>query len=117
MVSELRYLRETKPELLLSAEKHGWSIAKLEVVFVLNCFYQRILAPLAASAYNPHVVGTKIPIRFGAALKFDNARVTRMREMDASFMALCLRAEVDPWMLSAQRAGDLIWQIAKSGGQ
>lgn len=114
MVSEMSYLLETKPELLRAVAKLGWSTSKLEAVFCLNSFYQRILAPLVASGIDPHVVGSKIPIRFGQSLVFDSARVNRMLELDHSFQELCIGSDILPFMLEAQRTSDLIWLLARS---
>lgn len=112
MMAEMNYLLETKPKLLRAASRLGWSTSKLDAVFCLNSFYQRILAPLVASASDPHVVGNEISIRFGESIKFDSARVSRMREMENAFHELCFEAEIQPFMLEAQQAGDLIWRLA-----
>jgi hypothetical protein len=116
MASELSYLTEHKPALVREAERRGWTASRLRVVFCLNSFYQRILAPLVAASISPSVIGAEIPIRYGRALRFDSSRNTQMTIMGDSFAALCVSIEVAQFMLEAQHTGDLLWQISRRDG-
>ena len=111
MNSELEYLRETKPKDIAEVKKRGWSPHKLQVLFCLNSFYQRILAPLGASTTPPAALGSKIPIRYGKTIVFDAKRNAAINKMGSNFLQLCRRFQIQLPMLEAQRTSDLIWKI------
>lgn len=81
------------------------------MLFCLNSFYQRILAPLWASTTPPEVLGSKIPIRYGKTIVFDAKRNAAVNKMGSNFMQLCQRFQIQQMMLEAQRTSDLIWKI------
>ena len=113
MEAELKYLQEAKPQDLISASNRGWTSQKLQVVFCLNSFYQRILAPLWASAYSPSVIGSKIPIRYGKSIVFDAKKNAAIHKMGIRFLQICSNFKIPRSMLEAQRTSDLIWEINK----
>lgn len=113
MDSELNFIQESKPKDLESAKLRGWTQRKLHIVFCLNSFYQRILAPLWASAQSPTVIGSKIPIRYGKSIVFDAKRNAAINKMGMRFIKLCGVFQISQQMLEAQRASDLIWVINK----
>ena len=111
MESELKYLQAAKPGEIATAKERGWTPQKLEVVFSLNSFYQRILAPLWASAKSPTVIGSEIPIRYGKTIVFDAKRNAVIDKMGIRFLEICSRFHIPRQMLEAQRTSDLIWEI------
>lgn len=109
MESELKYLQEAKPKEIAVAMERGWTANKFQVVFCLNSFYQRILAPLWASAQAPSVIGSRIPIRYGKSIIFDAKRNAAINKMGMRFLKLCASFQITQQMLEAQRTSDLIW--------
>jgi hypothetical protein len=114
MESELKHLQEAKPEDIASAKKRGWPPQKLQIVFCLNSFYQRILAPLWASAKSPTAIGSTIPIRYGKTIVFDAKRNAAVDKMGIRFLEICRNFQISQTLLEAQRTSDLIWEINKS---
>ncbi|MEO5716641.1 MAG: hypothetical protein ABIT37_24390 [Luteolibacter sp.] len=113
MKSELSYLQEAKPEEIGYAKKRGWTANKLQVVFCLNSFYQRIVTPLWASAQTPSAIDSRIPIRYGKSIVFDDKRNAAVNKMGMRFLKLCENFQITQRMLEAQRTSDLIWIINK----
>jgi len=111
MCSELNYISEKDPEKISIAGSLGWSKAKLEVVFCLNSFYQRILAPLISAGIGMTEIGENTPIRYGQTMRFDTARSQRVMEMDKRFSELCKECGITQKMLEASRTSDLLWLI------
>ena len=111
MCSELNYLSEKKPEVISAIALIGWSRPKLEVVFCLNSFYQRILAPLISAGQGTTEIGRTTPIRYGRKLRFDGERSQRLNEMDEQFGLLCMKFEITQKMLEAARTSDLVWYL------
>ena len=50
LMSNLRYLRETRSDQFLYVKNEGWDIEHFEILFALNTFYLLVLGPLASSA-------------------------------------------------------------------
>ena len=113
MEAELNYLQEAKPEVLDEAMNRGWTNKKLQIVFCLNSFYQRILAPLWASAKSPSVIGSKIPIRYGKTIVFNEKKNAAIDKMGIRFLQICSNFHITRLMLEAQRTSDLLWEINK----
>lgn len=111
MNREFTYLQQNKPDLINKATELGWTSSKLAVVFCLNSFYQRIIAPLYASVTAPSEIGSRIPIRYGKSILFDAERNRKVAKMAQKFGAICKKAQVNDSMLNAQKTGDLIWRI------
>jgi len=114
MLGELKYLTEHKAEEVRKAQRFGWTRRKLEVLFVLNSFYQRIVRPLLASSEPPRVLGKRIPIRYGQKILFDEEKNKANLKMSLTFLALCERLGVSRRLLEAQKTNDLIWIINTS---
>ena len=117
MMGELKYMTEHKKEEVWRANKKGWSQKKLEVVFILNSFYQRIVRPLLASAEPPKVFGKKIPIRYGKQILFDKDKNKANLKMALTFMKLCRKAGVSQNLLESPKTNDVIWNINKVADQ
>ena len=115
MVSQLAYLKEKENKDLERAEKAGWSIKKLEVVCLLNSFFQIVVSPLAASASSSSQLdlGGKVPIHYGELIKFDSERRAATNQMEIAFYASCSASGIDAYMLSAHHANDLVYLISK----
>lgn len=114
MNSELAYIQKSNSTHLNVARIHGWTQKKIHIVFCLNSFYQRIIAPLWSSAHSPSMFGSKIPIRYGKSIVFDAERNATINKMGTRFIRLCSVFQISKEMLEAQRASDLIWVIYKS---
>lgn len=113
MMAELKYMSEFKKEVVQQARRKGWSQKKLEVVFILNSFYQRIVRPLLASAEPPKVFGKNIPIRYGKKILFDEDRNKANLKMAITFMKLCRKSGVSLNLLESLKTNDVIWNINK----
>lgn len=111
MLGELSYLSEKKPSIIEDAKKRGWSHKRLEVAFILNSFYQRIIRPLWASSDPPRVLGKTIPVRYGKKIVFDKDRNQAVTKMGLKFFKLCYELGIDRDLLESQKAGDLIWRL------
>lgn len=111
MLGELSYLSEMKPEIIEEAKKRGWTHKRLEVAFILNSFYQRVIRPLWASSEPPPVLGMMIPVRYGKKIVFDKDRNKAVTKMGLSFFKLCYELGIEQSLLESQKAGDLIWRI------
>lgn len=115
MVGQLIYLKDKENKDLKIAESAGWTFAKLEVVCWINSFFQIVVTPLAASA-TPSVqldLGGHIPIHYGETIKFDSERREESRQMENAFYAVCRASAIEPYMLSAHHANDLVYLISK----
>lgn len=111
MESEFKYLIEVKKQDFSDVRELGWTEKKLRVVFCLNSFYQRILAPLWASPMSPTVIGSEVPIRYGKSIVFNTDRNASVTKMGISFLEICGNYRIKLYMLEAQRTSDLIWKI------
>ncbi|WP_035608058.1 hypothetical protein [Haloferula sp. BvORR071] len=111
MEAEFNFIQEAKPHEVELATKYGWTARKLSVVFCLNSFYQRIIAPLWASSQSPSVIGSTVPIRYGKSILFDAKRNAAVNKMSLRFVKICEAFQVTRKMLEAQRASDLIWIV------
>ena len=111
MLNEYTYLSEKKPDLIKSAKKRGWSKKKLEVAFILNSFYQRIIRPLWASSEPPTSLGERIPVRYGKKIVFDKERNRAVTKMGLQFFKLSDELGIPQNYLESQKASDLIWRI------
>ena len=111
MESELKHLIENKKNEISLAKRFGWSPEKLQILFCLNSFYQRIIVPLWSSAINPTQIGSEIPIHYGKTIIFDKKRNAKVDRMGLQFLKICSAAQIPRKFLEAQRTSDLIYII------
>jgi hypothetical protein len=115
MVSQLNYLNGRQDRHFTNAERAGWTLKRLEVVCWLNSFFQVVVSPLAASATHSSQLdlGGATPILYGSKLRFDTERRTNIESMHRAFFSVCAASGIDPAMLAAHRAEDLVYLISR----
>ncbi len=114
MVRRLKYLQQQNDRRLADVERAGWTVRRLEVVCWLNSFFQIVVSPLAASAVPgfPLDLGGATPITHGS-ITFDSERRATIGFMDHAFFAACVASGINRPMLTAHRADDLIYLLAR----
>lgn len=106
---EVKYLNESKNEILLELQQAGWSNNRLEVICELNAFYQMVIGPLASSARErTGALGENIPILYGDKICFNSDRNKKMRSLHRAFMEAISDLPATSDLMSANKAYDLI---------
>jgi hypothetical protein len=114
LVKQLHYFSGKSDPKILRAKKAGWSVARLEVVMVLNAFYQTVLAPLASSARpDGHTFFRDIDLVYGDSLLVDRAWRANVREADGAFLQLVFELEIQKSFLIAQRTEDVLFYASR----
>ncbi|MEI8356785.1 MAG: hypothetical protein WCG31_11970 [Deltaproteobacteria bacterium] len=109
LMRDVRYLNESRNELLLEIQQAGWSNDRLEVICELNAFYQMVIGPLASSARErTGALGENIPILYGDKIRFDSNRNRKMRSLHRAFMEAISDLPATSDLMSANQAYDLI---------
>lgn len=109
LMREVKYLNESRNDLLSEIQQAGWSNDRLEVICELNAFYQMVIGPLASSARErTGSLGEDIPILYGDKIRFDTVRNRKMRALHRAFMEAISDLPAPSDLLSANQAYDLI---------
>lgn len=111
MKRELKYMHQEKKDDTKKAALVGWTTPKLETLFVLNSFYQRIVCPLLGSAEPPDILGKKIPIRYGQKILFDSEKNKANLKMGLAFLKICEKLGVSRKLLECQKTSDVVWRV------
>lgn len=115
LMSNARYLRDSRSEYLAALAKLGWSVQRLETVFALSAFYLLVLGPLASSARGRgHTMWRGVPILYGDLIVFDDERARKVRAAVASFSAIAARVPGGLETVSANQATDIIFKIYRA---
>lgn len=115
LVRQYNYLVEKQNEHLMLTYKKGWFSQRYKVLFALNSFFQIVLGPLASSSRGVSEIGigSRIPISYGAAIKFDDSRNRLINKAYLDFGALIHDSGIDEWWLNLIQANDIVYQVAK----
>lgn len=113
MIRELRYLEERRDDHFLFVQERHWPLAKLELLCVLNSFYQVVLGPLASSARDRsgHALEAT-PILHGS-IRFDRERAAKIKAAHGAFTRLVRTAGVDQDILAANHSYDLVLSLRR----
>lgn len=113
MQRQMTYLQERQDRRLLQAQRR-WSANELHAIFLLNSFYQIVLAPLAspASVHPATGLGRTVPIRLGETLTFDAERAESVSEAREAFLRLAIRLGVSHAALRAAHADDVLFALS-----
>lgn len=115
LMSNARYLRETRAEYLAAVARQGWSMQRLETVFALSAFYLLVLGPLASSARGRgETMWRGVPIQYGDLIVFDDERARKVRAAQASFSAIAARVPGGLETVSANQAADIIFRLHRA---
>lgn len=124
MIRELDFLSKSGHKDLTFIRTREWSREKLSAVFGLNCIYQEVLGPLAASARPNSVtfegdsqikgigIGTSHPISHGSQ-RFDNAHNVQVPEMMRDFYSLINDLNLERRWMTLNTCGDIVYWIAR----
>lgn len=115
LVRQYNYLIEKQNDHLLFTYSKGWFSERYKVLFALNSFFQIVLGPLASSSrgVSDIGVGSRIPISYGASIKFDEPRNRAINKAYLDFEVLIREAGIDEWWLNLNQANDIVYQVAK----
>lgn len=113
MMRELTYLNEKKNETLKFIRQHHWTDDRLSVLFALNCLYQEVLGPLAASARGGTAgIGTVNAIVHGSN-RFDRAHSRKVLAVVQDFNTLAAELGFHQAWMTKNTCGDLIYWISR----
>lgn len=115
LLRQYNYLVEKKNEHLMFTYREGWFSERYKVLFALNSFFQIVLGPLASSSRGVSEIGigSRIPISYGTAIKFDDARNRAINKAYLDFNVLIYESGIDEWWLNLNQANDIVYQVAK----
>lgn len=115
LVRQYNYLIEKQNEHLLFTYSKGWFSERYKVLFALNSFFQIVLGPLASSSRGVSEIGigSRIPISYGAAIKFDDSRNRTINKAYLDFGTLIYEFGIEEWWLNLNQANDIVYKIAK----
>lgn len=115
LVRQYNYLIEKQNEHLMFTYSKGWFSERYKVLFALNSFFQIVLGPLASSSRGTSEigVGSRIPISYGASIKFNESRNRTINNAYHDFGVLILESGIDEWWLNLNQANDIVYQVAK----
>ena len=115
LMREIKYLKENDDTRLSELEIKGWNSERLEIICVLNAFYQLILGPLASSAREKTgVLGEEIPILYGELLRFDTDRNRKIRSAHQAFTEIISGLPGQLNLLTASHASDVVFALNKA---
>ena len=115
LMSNARYLRESRSEHMVAVARQGWSMQRLETVFALSAFYLLVLGPLASSARGRgETMWRGVPIHYGDLIVFDDDRARKIRAVQASFSAIAARIPGGLETVSANQAADVIFRLHRA---
>jgi hypothetical protein len=113
MVRHLAHLHDQRYNNLSFVLGHGWSVERLEILCVLNSFFQVVLGPLAGAAFtyahSPMVAA--VPVHYGQYV-FDRRWALEVRASFFAFRDLVLKCGASERVLLANRADDLVNALA-----
>ncbi|MGY3039206.1 hypothetical protein ACVWWQ_000793 [Rhodanobacter sp. TND4EL1] len=113
MMREFKYLQVNRADDFTYLSGKGWTGQKLEVLFLLNSFYQLAIGPLRASARSTAGLGATIPIFHGADL-FDNSRAYEVSQMVGAYNSLLESLKIKADWMTKNTAGDLVYWVTRS---
>lgn len=115
LVRQYNYLVETQNEHLFFTYTQGWFSERYKVLFALNSFFQIVIGPLASSSRGVSEigVGSRIPINYGATIRFDDARNRTINKAYLDFTTFIHEFGMDEWWLNLNQASDIAYQVAK----
>lgn len=124
MLRELSFLDTKQDERLAFIRSRNWTLARLSVLFSLNCVYQEVLGPLDASARTgrradvevagaPALgLGSSHPILHGSH-RFDAAHAARVKDTVEDFFAMVSELGLRRDWMTKNTCGDLVYWIAR----
>lgn len=111
----IKYLQETDDKRLLEIKQFGWSLERLEIICILNAFYQIVLGPLASSARErTGALGEEIPILYGELIRFDADRNRGIRAVHKAFSDIILGLPGQLNLITASHADDIVFLLNKA---
>lgn len=111
----LKYLQENDDKRLSEIKQFGWSLERLEIICILNAFYQIVLGPLASSARERKgVLGEETPIIYGELIRFDAERNRGIRAVHKAFSEIILGLPGQLNLITANHADDLVYILNKA---
>lgn len=115
LTRQYNYLLEKQNEHLIFTFSKGWFSERYKVLFAFNSFFQIVLGPLASSSRGVSEigVGSRIPISYGASIKFSESRNSTINKAYHDFGALIFEFGIDEWWLNLNQANDIVYQVAK----
>jgi hypothetical protein len=112
MERELAFLAERQEPNVSFIARKGWSIDRLQLVFLLNSVYQNLLGPLQAAARGgPDGLGSKIPVRHGKTI-FNRATASSVQMAMRDFFEMVDALHLPRAWLQLNTCGDLVFAIA-----
>lgn len=115
LMSNLRYLRETRSDQFLYVKNEGWDIEHFEILFALNTFYLLVLGPLASSARGrENTIWKDTAIQYGNEFLFDNKRAKEIRNAHQSFTQITRRIPGGLNTITGNQASDIIFKLHKA---
>lgn len=115
---DVRYEMGIQSAVFRSASEAGWSLSQLDMISVLNAFYQIVLGPLAAASRSNLRVGLirETPVAYGTKVRVTETNALQMRECHEIFKAIVQQLGVDMWCLQSAHANDLLYKLGHAGG-
>ena len=114
---DIRYEMSIQSPVFRSASEAGWLLGQLDMISVLNAFYQIVLGPLAAASRSNLQVGLvrEIPVAYGAKVRVTEASAAQIRECHAIFMAIVQGLDLDLWCMQSAHANDMLYKLSHAG--
>lgn len=112
MERELAFLAEREDQNLAFIKKRGWSDERLQVLFLFNSIYQKVLGPLQAAAKEgPEGLGSSVPVKHGTSI-FSRQTTGTVRIALKDFLAMIDDLQLHRSWLHENTCGDAVYQIA-----
>ncbi|MEZ4309568.1 MAG: hypothetical protein R3F14_16145 [Polyangiaceae bacterium] len=118
MLRELRYLQERNDRRLGTAIGAGWTLERVKVLIVLNCFHRLVLGPLEAAYLtgSRSGLGTKVPIKYGNSFTVGRDEGAGVRNALYAFEGIVKGKGIRTYWLNVPRLSDLLFALGQNDG-
>lgn len=112
MERELAFLVDREDQNVAFIRRRGWCDERLQVLFLLNSVYQKVLGPLQAAAKEgPEGLGSTVPVKHGSSV-FSRQTTGTVQLAMKDFLAMVEGLQLHRSWLHANTCGDAIYEIA-----